>query len=113
MKQAGRRDRYITIKQITNTQDSYGQPVVDLVTATNWWAEVIYKGSAKESFTAHQTHPEKDVTFVTQHTNPTGSGGFDLREDDIITYNGETFDILGIEELGRRDGLRIFAKRQA
>ena len=113
MKQAGRRDRYITIKQITNSQDSYGQPVVNLVSATNWWAEGIFKGSAKESLVAHQTYPEKDVTFITQHTNPTGSGGFDLREDDIITYDGETFNILGIEELGRRDGLRIFAKRKA
>mgnify|MGYP001580881158 CR=1 FL=1 len=112
MKQAGRRDRYITINQTTYTQDSYGQPTVNLISTSNWWAEIVYKGSPKESVKASQIYPERDLVFIIQHTNPTGSGGVDVSAADTITYDGDTFEVIGVEELGRLDGLRIWAKKR-
>ena len=111
MKQAGRRDRYITINQETYAQDSYGQPVSDSTAVTATWAEIIYKGSPKESVKASQVYPERDLVFIIPHTNPTGSGGVDLTEANTIDYEGDRFEIIGIEEIGRLDGLRIWAKK--
>ena len=110
MKQAGRRDRYIAIHQETLTADSYGQPVSDSTAVSNFWAEIIYKGSPKESVKASQIYPERDLVFIINHPNPTGSGGITVTTSNTIVYDGDTFDIIGVEEIGRLDGLRIWAK---
>ena len=113
MKNAGRRDRYITHRAETLTQDDYGQPTVRPTTATNMWAEVIYAGSAGESVKAYQIYPQRDVVFVVRHPHPTASGsGLSISQDDAIIFETREYEILGFEEIGRRDGLRIFCKEK-
>jgi SPP1 family predicted phage head-tail adaptor len=113
MKNAGRRDRYITHRAETLTQDSYGQPTVSATTDTNMWAEVVYAGSAGESMKAYQIFPQRDLTFVVHHPNPTDDvAGVSIAQDDAIIFESREYEILGFEEIGRRDGLRIFCKEK-
>jgi len=113
MKNAGRRDRYITHRAETLTQDDYGQPIAGSTTDTNMWAEVVYAGSAGESMKASQIFPQRDVTFVVRHPNPTDAGdGLSIAQDHVIVFESREYEILGFEEIGRRDGLRIFCKEK-
>ena len=113
MKNAGRRDRYITHRAETYGQDDYGQPTVSTTTDTNMWAEVIYAGSAGESMKAYQIYPERSVTFVVRHPNPTDDvAGLSISQDHVILFESREYEILGFEEIGRRDGLRIFCKEK-
>jgi len=113
MKNAGRRDRYITHRTETLTQDDYGQPTVSATVDTNMWAEVIYAGSAGESMKAYQIFPQRSLTFVVRHPNPTDDvSGLSISQDDTIVFESRDYDILGFEEIGRRDGLRIFCKEK-
>jgi head-tail adaptor len=113
MKNAGIRDRAITLRKKTLTQDDYGQPTTDTVTDTSMWAQVIYAGSASESVKAYQVFPQRDVTFIVRHPNPTDdAGGLSINQTDRIFFESRYYEILGFEEIGRRDGLRIFCKEK-
>ena len=113
MKNAGRRDRYITHRQETLTQDDYGQPTVSATTDTAMWAEVVYAGSASESMKAYQVFPQRDVSFIVHHPNPTDDvAGLTISQDDTIVFESRNYEVLGFEEIGRRDGLRIFCKEK-
>ena len=113
MKNAGRRDRAITHRAETMTQDDYGQPTVSATVDISMWAEVIYAGSASESMKAYQIFPSRDLTFVVRHPNPTDDvSGLSIDQADTIVFESREYDILGFEEIGRRDGLRIFCKER-
>lgn len=113
MKNAGRRDRAVTIRQETLAQDDYGQPTVSATTDTTVWAEVLYPGSASESVKSFQVYPMRDVVFIIRHPNPTAdAGGLSISQADTIVFESRNYDILGFEEIGRRDGLRIFCKEK-
>jgi len=113
MKNAGRRDRSITIRQHTLAQDDYGQPTSSSHTDTAMWADVLYPGSATESVKAYQLYPTRDVVFVVRHPNPTADvSALSIAQDDTVIFDRRNYDILGFEEIGRRDGLRIFCKEK-
>ena len=76
-------------------------------------AEVLYPGSARESVKSYQAFPERDVAFIVRHPNPTDdAGGLSISQVDTIVFESRSYNILGFEEIGRRDGLRIFCKEQ-
>lgn len=113
MNNAGRHDRAITIRQETLTQDDYGQPTVSATTDTTLWAMVIYPGSPSESVKSYQAYPQRDVIFLVRHPNPTdAAGGLSISQIDTIVFESRSYEILGFEEIGRRDGLRIFCKEK-
>ncbi len=113
MKGAGRLSEVITIRSTSFTFDGYGQPVADTTTDQTVWAEVIHPGSATESVKAAQVYPERSVTFVIRHPNPTDdAAGKTLNESDVIVYDGIDHDIIGIAPIGRRDGLTVYCKRK-
>ena len=50
---------------------------------------------------------------MVRHPNPTDdAGGLSITQADCIYFESRKYDILGFEEIGRRDGLRIFCKEQ-
>lgn len=106
-------DRLITVRRITSTtQDAYGQPV-DTTSDTSVWAQVVYAGSPGESMKAYQIFPQRDVTFLLRHPDPTDAGGGrGISQDEVIVFESREYEILGFEEIGRRDGLRIFCKEK-
>lgn len=113
MKGAGRLSEPITVRRVTNAVNDYGQPVADTTTDTDLWAEVIHPGSATESVKASQIYPERSVTFVIRHPNPTDdAAGYTFNESDSIVYDGVEHDIIGIAPIGRRDGLTVYCKKR-
>ena len=113
MKNAGRLDRLITRRIENKAIDDYGQPYTLNPTDSNMWAEVVYSGSASESMKAHRIFPQRDVVFIVRHPDPTGSESITgISQDDTILFEGREYDVLGFEEIGRRDGLRIYCKEK-
>lgn len=109
----GRLDRRIRLKKYTSARDDYGQktPVLENLSATdatlgNVWAEAVHAGSAKESEKAHQMFPERQITFLIRHPR----SSFTPTEEMRVEFDGDTFEIIGIQETGRRDGLKLFCK---
>lgn len=113
MKNPGRLSEVIDIRSRSHTFDGYGQPVTDVTTDVQVWAEVIHPGSATESVKASQIYPERSVTFVIRHPNPTAdSSANTFNESDVIIYDGVEHNIIGIAPIGRRDGLTVYCKRK-
>jgi len=105
-------DRKISLRRITSTtQDDYGQPN-NTTTDTDVWAQVVYAGSPSESKKAYQIFPQRDVAFIIRHPDPTDAGTAAISQDDTVIFESREYDILGFEEIGRRDGLRIFCKEK-
>lgn len=106
-------DRLVTVRRITSTaHDDYGQPV-ETTSDSQVWAQVVYAGSPGESMKAYQIFPQRDVTFFVRHPDPTDAGGSRaITQNEVILFESREYEILGFEEIGRRDGLRIFCKEK-
>lgn len=104
----GRLDRQITFQTFTEAQDATGQPLqtwADLTDVPTVWAR-LERTSGNEGFTAgHVELAERNVNFIIRHRT-------DLHEEMRVSYDGELFDIEGIEEIGRADMLRIVTRAQ-
>jgi head-tail adaptor len=79
-------DRRLTIKVKTIVVDSLGEPAETLVDVATVWAN---KREMK-STTAFILHYRTDVT---PHT--------------VVVCEGITYDVKGVDEIGRREGLEI------
>ena len=96
-----------------NLVGDYGEPQLDNNTDTAMWAEVRYPGNPAESMKAHQIFPQRDVVFIVRHPNPTDNEFVPVfNQRDSIIFEDREYDILGFEEIGRRDGLRIYCKER-
>lgn len=112
MKQAGLRDRLITIYRQDSTLDAYGSRSSNAWTkVVQLWAQLLPRGgrSVNEGVAAHQLFPQSKTIFIIDHPDPTGVGAEEVpRHDDRIQWDGREFYIEGMEEIGRRDGLRLY-----
>ena len=102
---AGSLDRTIVIQQAAITLDSFGQPTETwstFATVAAWKREP----SARERFTNNQRVATETVTFRIRYL----AG---VTPKMRITYDGKTYDILGVTELGRSAGLDLFAEARA
>ncbi len=98
---AGRMDKQITIQQVTETADAYGQPVASWSTYRTVWAEVLEQ-RGREYF--NQTEVAQAVTiFRIWHL----SG---LTRKMRISYDGDYYDIVSIVTIGRDEGQEIVAQ---
>lgn len=119
-----RGDRIVTIQRYVETQSGSGEPI-------HTWTDLAHKVSAHhaptpgaERFTSAQEVAEQEVTFTIRfHTIPSASRP--LTPKDRILYPasdisantqsppaGRVYDILGAEEVGREQDLRIRAMRR-
>lgn len=103
--QAGRLDRRITFRSFTRTRNTYGDEVkswANIATDPTVWAEVLgLKG--KEKFEASQITLLADIRIRIRWRS-------DITEELRISYDSKFYNIYSITELGRREGLEIFAK---
>lgn len=103
--QAGRLDRRITFQSLTRTRNTYGDEVAswtDIATTPTVWANVLeLKG--KEKFEASQITHHADLRIRIRYRS-------DITEKLRIVYNSKDYDIYSITEMGRGEGLEIFAK---
>lgn len=91
----GKFDRKVTVLQVTETQNSYGEVEKTTSTYATRWAEKKY-GTGSENVEADRLTPIKQVNWTFDYI----SG---LDESMIIQdRDGEQFDIIEIEELERK-----------
>lgn len=99
---AGKLDREIVIESATSTVNAIGEPVETWATFASVWAEVKPL-SASERFRSEARHSARVSTFSIRWL----AGVLPTMR---IKYENLYWRILGIAELGRRDGLEITAE---
>jgi len=96
---AGQLDRRITIEQNTPGHDAAGAPTESWATLATVWAEVR-PAAGREFFDAQQIVAEAKVVFRIRYRS-------DVDHKMRVSYAGNLYDIHGIAELGRQEGLDI------
>ena len=99
----GRADRRVTIERATYTTNGYGERVASWATVTTVWAELMKSSGIGESITNAQDIARQTLYFKVRSSTTTRG----IKADDRLTYATRTYDIKGIEEIGRNAELVI------
>ena len=98
----GRLDRYITLQSVSTSVDAYGQPVESFSTLASVWAKIEYK-SEVEKFENEKLRSVSSIDFTIRYRT-------DITEQMRISYDSNTYQITGIAEIGRGEGLKLKTK---
>ncbi len=98
---SGRMDRKITIQQLTTTYNDYGEPVESWSDLATVWTEVKQQ-SAREMWEAGKVS-ETEMMFRIRYRS-----GID--STCRVVYDSTNYDITGVREIGRKNGLEIQAR---
>lgn len=100
----GSMDRRIAIQRATLTVNAYGERAESWATIATVWAEVQYKeGSGSESIQSDQVMSKQPIHFIVRYSSDVS----DLKPSDRVSYKSNVYQIEGIQEIGRQEGLRI------
>lgn len=102
--QIGKLDRRIVLQRATKSKDSFGQPIETFADWQTVWAAYM-PVSDGEKLRANETYSNLTARFKIRWSSAVST----LNTKDRVTFDGRTFDIIGVKELGRRDGLEITA----
>lgn len=102
---AGKMDRKIGIQGLTNTVDDFGTPVETWTEKASLRAQLI-QSSTEEFLRAPGVSDETIIIFRTRWLDG-------VTTSDQITYEGSTFNLKEVKEIGRRKGLELRAVRAA
>jgi len=105
---AGRLDRRIVLKRRKSGENGFGEPVDEWTTVATVWAHAA-PVSDGERWRAGETLASRINRFTVRYSET--AAGLDPR--DQIEYDGRTWDIQGIKEIGRRELLEITAAARA
>lgn len=101
---AGPLDRRITLERATVTFDDLGGAVETWSTLATVWAQVL-PISDGERWRAAEVGAEVTTRFRIRWSTTVA----DVGPKDRIAYAGRVFNIAGVKELGRREGIEITA----
>jgi SPP1 family predicted phage head-tail adaptor len=99
--QIGKMDRRITIQQVTESQSSSGEATQSWATLATVSAQVE-TDSGDEGAEGAGEQARSNCLFTIRHRS-------DVTAKHRISYAGNTYDILSVVEIGRRQGLQIRA----
>lgn len=108
---AGRLDRRITLERFTFTTDpGSGEQVKSWATLgpAKLWASRRRAGSNETLASAEVAAAISDVFEIRW-----GSAWADVNPKDRLVFEGRTYGIVSVDEIGRREGLRIDAAARA
>ncbi len=103
-----RLDRKITLQRFTWTQDEYGALVQAWTDVATVWASKRDVSDGERVAAA-----EVSATITTRFQIRYDGAWADLNPKDRVSFEGRLFDIFGVKELGRREGLEITAAARA
>lgn len=99
---AGRLDRRVSLQSRTLTQDAQGQNVETWSTLAQVWARKV-DAAGREYFAAQGVQAEANSVFEIRYRS-------DVTVLHRLVYDGLQHDIVRIEEIGRREGQRLFCR---
>jgi SPP1 family predicted phage head-tail adaptor len=105
---AGRLDRRISILRATGAADSFNEQVETWGTLAVVWAHAAPVQDAERQ-RAGETLASKSYRFTIRYSSDVA----DIDPRDRVVFDGRTYDVSGIKELGRREGLEITATARA
>ncbi len=101
---AGDLDRRITIEHYAETRDPFNNPVKTWhALATVWTAKMDVSDS--ERLAAQEVGAEITTRFRIRWSPQVSN----IDPQDRVRFEGRIYDIVGVKEIGRRDGLEISA----
>lgn len=101
----GRLDRRLRIETATQTRDEWNHPVDTWETLATVWASRRDR-RANEQTETNQTVGVSVVEWTIRHRD-------DITTDArVVDAYGGTYEIRGIQEVGRREGLRLITERR-
>ena len=106
--QAGKIDRRIRLERFTETRDAFNAPVKvwDLLAIRSASYEPLSDG---EKFSASETAANASARFVVRYSAAVA----DLDPKDRLTFEGVTYEIVRVKQIGRREGIEITAGTRA
>jgi SPP1 family predicted phage head-tail adaptor len=103
---AGERNNLITYMKPDDGEDEYGQPLGTYSFVAKAWADVK-PATAREYTASRQTQAAIDAIIFAPYRTDIGATW-------IVVYDGQTYDIQSIAQVGYREGVQILARaRQA
>jgi len=102
---SGRLDRQIELQTLTKSQGAAGGSERSWSTLDNVYAEVSQR-QGDEANEGDQKHDDQTYIFRIRFRTDVDSASTRIK------YAGDTYDIQGVQELGRREALQIKARRQ-
>ena len=99
-------DRRIDIQGAGITVNDYGERIETWTKLGTVWAAIERKPSASERNSGEQVVSFQSVVFIVRWSSEVS--GYDITNR--IVYSGNNYNILGIQEIGRRDQLRIITE---
>ena len=93
---------YIVLQSVSTAVDGFGTPIETFSTLASVWARIDYKGD-DEKFENEQLKAVSTIDFTIRYRS-------DVTEMMRITYNSNTYQIIGISEIGREIGLILKTK---
>lgn len=103
--QAGKLDRRITIQSATLIDDGYGGQVETWGDVATVWAQFL-PGGGNERFASAQVYAETQARFRIRWR----AG---LSPKNRVLFDGKAWDVLAVDEIGRRDGIELRVKARA
>lgn len=100
---SGALDRRITVERLTTSQDATGEPVETWSDAGRLFAQRDPKG-AIERFSADQRYAVCNAVFQIRWFSLASQI---TPQSYRISYRGRTYEILGVEEIGREEGFNL------
>lgn len=99
-------DRQITLERYGVTYDEWNQPVAGWTILATVWAS-WRRASARETLASAEINATATDVFEIHYSSEVA----DLNPKDRLIYEGQTYNIAAVAEIGRREGLRIDASR--
>lgn len=103
----GKMDRRVSIEHRNTTRDEYGQVGPEYTTTATIWADVVHRGSPREKLLDASIFPTAELAIVIRHPR----GEWTPTETMRVNYNADFYEVLGIHEIGRREGLRLYVQK--
>ncbi len=100
---AGKLDRVITIQSFASAPNEYGTPVSTWTDVATVRAQIIQ--SSTEEYLTNGASDTTSIIFRTRHF----AG---VTTSSQVIYEGETFNIREVKEIGRRKGLELRCERK-
>lgn len=105
---AGRLDRRIVIERATYTQNAMGEQVPTWAPLATVWAEATPLSDG-ERIRAAEVSAEISMRFVIRWSPLVE----DVNPKDRVSYDGRIWNLWGVKEIGRREGLELTAGARA